>query len=158
LSDENDESFGGGGPGADEPDASELASPQTKADLLRHLLASNAEFLAAFQVSGDDEEIPADVRAAFPGATLTLRFDFNGVRDTAVVARDGAERFEFWAAFYRVLGGERFFSIPVERLMGIADVRLPGQRAHAAPVAANTPAADAPAKPRPFTVIRGGKA
>jgi hypothetical protein len=149
--DEREDSADGGGP-AD----AERASPETKADLLRQLLASNAEFLAAFEVSGDDEEIPADVRAAFPGATLTLRFDFNGVRDTAVVTRDGAERFEFWAAFYRVLGGERFFSVPVERLVGIADVRLPGRPETSA--ASAPPAPDTATKARPFTVIRGGKA
>ena len=61
--------------------------------------------------------------AAFPGDTLTIRFDVHGTRDAEVVDRDGIECIELWAAFYSTLGGERFLSIPVDRLVGLADVR-----------------------------------
>ena len=111
-------------------------------DLLRQLLSAGAEFVATFQVTEaggkaelGSEAIPLDVRGAFPGDTLTIRFDVHGTRDAEVVDRDGIECIELWAAFYSTLGGERFLSIPVDRLVGLADVR-------------NTPA---PAPPTPST-------
>lgn len=124
---------------------------ETAGQLLRELLASETEFQASFLVTGDDAEVPPDVRRAFPGPTLTIRFCPGDFRDAEVLEVDGVERLEFWAPFYSTLRGERFFSLPVERVLALQILTEPaGRSAEAAP--------KPEPKPRPFGVIRGGKA
>ena len=138
-------------------------------DLLKQLLAEGAEFVAILEVTGDDREIPPDGRRAFPGDTLTLRFDSTSVRDAEVIEHEGVEYLEFWAAFYSTLRGERFFTLPVDRLVGIADVRnIPASAALSTRAESDSsPEAEASGESAPepvrskaeragFRVIRGG--
>lgn len=89
------------------------------------LSAGRATFRLVIRTAGaSPQEIPADVAARWPEV---LAIDFgSGTRDERLVELAGVERLEFWANF-NSLGGERFFSVPVDRLVSIASVQVSAQ-------------------------------
>lgn len=101
------------------------------------------EFEITFETP--DAEMCDELRVAYP-VVMTIAFRFDSVRDVDV--NIGNESVEFYAAFIRMLGGERFLSVPFSSVVRLV------QQGNA--ILDKPPAAAKP--PAPFSVIRGGKA
>lgn len=89
------------------------------------LSAGRATFRLVIRTAGAaPQEIPTDVAASWPEV---MAIDFgSGTREERLVELAGVEHLEFWANFH-ALGGERFFSVPVDRLVSIASVQVSAQ-------------------------------
>lgn len=127
-------------------DFSEDASDQAKTAVLQRVINDEeSSFLLHFNLSGlTDDDVSPDVVARFGVhfaiKTYDEKYGNKAWRDPQLVGG----KFEFFAAFYSTLGGERFFSLPVQCLSGVV-------------IYEPEPELKERSKNGPFKVIRGGR-